>query len=280
MSSPQLVTYYNNGSLPLSNAANLPYTTVNLAFLFTEEAAPLTLQLGGAIAASSTTLTQATKDAIAEMHKAGQKVLISFGGATMTTATYKAIYGHESELAKNIARFISDNKLDGIDIDWEDTSAFMGSAGYDGVALLVNLTRALREVLPPGQLITHAPQPPYMQQGSGMSGYIDVMTRAGNDIDWLNMQFYNNSPWSSNPSEIVSSYQTFSRLPGMTPEKLLVGLPVTPRDAGSGYIPVSDIVTDVIHKIQSEGPLGGMMNWQFSSDVDGDWAKSIWSALT
>ena len=83
MSSPQLVTYYNDGAIPLANAAGLPYTTVNLAFLFTDVNSPLTLQLAGAIAATSTTLTQATISAIGDMHQAGQKVLISFGGAIL-----------------------------------------------------------------------------------------------------------------------------------------------------------------------------------------------------
>lgn len=280
MSSPQLVTYYNNGSKPLTGAASLPYTTINLAFLFTEEKTPLELELGGAIAASSTTLTQSTVDAIKDMHKADQKVLISFGGGTMTTGAYRAVVGNESTLARNIAGFVKTYDLDGVDIDWEDTAAFTGSAGYDGVQFLVALTKALRNELPAGSLITHAPQPPYMEQGSGMSGYIDVMAQAGNYIDWLNMQFYNNPPWSANPKEIVSSYETFSKLPGMTPEKLLVGLPVAPQDAGSGYIPVNEIVPQVMHPIQSVGTLGGMMNWQFSSDTNGDWANTIGNALS
>ncbi len=279
MPAPQLVTYYNNGRLPLSNAASLPYTTVNLAFLFTEEKTPFDIQLGGAIAAGPSTLTQGAVDAISDMHNAGQRVLISFGGGTMTTAAYKAIAGSEPVLAKNIADFVQRYELDGVDIDWEDTAAFTGQAGYDGVKFLVALTQALRNELPPASLITHAPQPPYMQKGSGMDGYVDVMAQAGNDIDWLNMQYYNNPPWSSNPSEIVSSYEAFSSLPGMTREKLLVGLPVTSHDAGSGYIPVKEIVTDIMHPIQAQGPLGGMMNWQFSSDENGEWAKTIGSAL-
>jgi len=128
-------------------------------------------------------------------------------------------------------------------------------------------------------LITHAPQPPYMQEGSGMEGYIAVMARAGEEIDWINMQFYNNPPWNSDPGQIINSYHAFSQLPGMSPEKLLIGLPVMADDAGSGYMPIEEIISDVIKPLQSQGTLGGLMNWQFSSDNNGTWAKSIGAAI-
>jgi len=278
----KLVTYFNNGSIPLIRATELPYTDVILAFLYTLENEPFRLQLGGGIAASQSppVLTGTTLNAINELKENGQKVLISFGGGEMTSLAYSKIVGSESELAKSISNFVVKNNLDGVDIDFEDTGAFTGTANYNGVDFLVNLTNALREELPSPQfLITHAPQPPYLQLGSGMDGYVSVMKEVGGEIDWLNVQFYNNPPWSSNPQQIISSYEQFSKLPGLSPEKLLVGLPVAPNDAGSGYIPVNEIVTEIIDPIQEKGILGGMMNWQYSSDVNGVWATTIGASL-
>ena len=278
----QLISYYNNGSIALNAATNLPYTTLILAFLYTNENDPLSLQIAGGMAASASPpkLTQHTIDAIAALHANNQKVMISFGGGQMSSGGYAGIVGSEAKLAQSIAAFVKEYNLDGVDLDYEDTAAFMGRADYNGVDLLVNLTKALREELPsPKYLITHAPQPPYLQVGSGMDGYVSIMEQAGEDIDWLNIQFYNNPPWSGNPNEIINAYHTFSQLKGMSPEKTMIGLPVTSHDAGSGYMPVNEIVTDVMQPIQQDGVLGGMMNWQFSSDKTGDWAITIGDAL-
>ncbi|WDE01059.1 glycosyl hydrolase family 18 protein [Thalassomonas actiniarum] len=276
----RLVTYFNNGSIELNNAANLPYTDINLAFLLPNADSPLNLELAGAIAATPTTLTQATTQAVSNLQASGKKVLLSFGGGTVASDTYHQLAGNETQLAQNIAGFITDNQLNGVDIDFEDTAAFTGDAGYNGVDFLINLTKALRLVLPaPNYLITHAPQPPYLESGNPMGGYVQVMAEAGEDIDWLNLQFYNNPPWSANPQEIVCSYEKYAQLPGLDAEKLLIGLPVTQHDAGSGYMPVDEIISDVIEPVQANGTLGGMMNWQFSSDKGGAWAEQIGAAI-
>ncbi len=276
----KLITYYNNGDIPLKTAVELPYTTIILAFLFTTPQKPLSLELGGAIAGTLTTLSDETKDAIKLLHIKGKKVLISFGGSTMNYVTYCQIVGKETELAQSISQFVIDNDLDGIDIDFEDTAAFQGKGGYNGIEFLVNLTNALRKFLPsPKYILTHAPQPPYLETDSGIDGYIAVMQKVGEKIDWLNVQFYNNPPWSSNPAEIVKSYQQFSQLQGLSADKLMVGLPVTKQDAGSGYLPINTIISEIIKPIQNKGVLGGMMNWQFSSDKQGAWAKDIGKSI-
>ena len=278
----KLVSYYNSGAMALDTAVNLPYTHIILAFLYTEADDPLSLCIGGGVAATTKppTLTQSAISAIADLQSNGQKVLISFGGSRMASSAYEGIAGSEEQLAASIADFIKTNNLDGIDIDFEDSYAFMGEAGYDGVSFLVALTNALRNELPEGTYsITHAPQPPYLDVNYSMDGYVAIMEQAGDAIDWLNVQFYNNDPWSGNPSEIISAYDQFSQLEGLSKEKLLIGLPVTSHDAGSGYIPVDEIVSDIIDPIQNEGVLGGMMNWQFSSDTDGSWATTIGNAL-
>ena len=48
-------------------------------------------------------------------------------------------------------------KLDGVDIDWEDTGAFQKGTGE---AWLIAFTTQLRNALP-NAIITHAPQAPY-----------------------------------------------------------------------------------------------------------------------
>lgn len=274
------ITYYNSGAIPLINASELPYDVVNLAFLSSSSSNPFNLVLSGAIAATDSSFTNSAIEAIKAMQHKGQKVLISFGGGTMDSNAYRSLSEDTARLADSLASFVKNNQLDGVDIDYEDTAAFTGQAGYNGAQFLVSFTQELRKRLPsPDYIISHAPQPPYLEQGGYMAGYIEVVEQAGQDIDWLNVQFYNNPPWSANPDQIVSSYLNYTKLPNMSPEKVIAGFPVTQNDAGSGYMPVQTIINEVIKPIQQQSSLGGIMNWQFSSDHNGDWIKAIAQSL-
>lgn len=274
------ITYYNSGAIPLINASELTYDVVNLAFLSSSSSNPFNLVLSGAIAATDSHFTTNTIEAIKAMQQKGQKVLISFGGGTMDSNAYRALSQDTAKLADLLASFVKNNELDGVDIDYEDTAAFTGQAGYNGAQFLVSLTQELRKRLPsPNYIISHAPQPPYLEQGGYMAGYVEVVQQAGQEIDWLNVQFYNNPPWSANPDQIVSSYLNYTKLPNMSPEKVITGFPVTQNDAGSGYMPVQTIINEVIKPIQQQSSLGGIMNWQFSSDHNGDWIKAIAQSL-
>ncbi|MBQ4851953.1 glycosyl hydrolase family 18 protein [Pseudoalteromonas sp. MMG012] len=274
------ITYYNSGAVPLINASELPYDVVNLAFLSSSSNNPFNLVLSGAIAATESSFTNNTIEAIKAMQHKGQKVLISFGGGTMGSNAYRSLSEDTAKLADSLASFVKNNQLDGVDIDYEDTAAFTGQAGYNGAQFLISLTQELRKRLPsPDYIISHAPQPPYLEQGGYMAGYVEVVEQVGQEIDWLNVQFYNNPPWSANPDQIVSSYLNYTKLPNMSPEKVIAGFPVTQNDAGSGYMPVQTIINEVIKPIQQQSSLGGIMNWQFSSDHNGDWIKAIAQSL-
>ncbi|MBQ4863909.1 hypothetical protein J8L98_19670 [Pseudoalteromonas sp. MMG013] len=274
------ITYYNSGAIPLINASELPYDVVNLAFLSSSSNNPFNLVLSGAIAATESSFTNNTIEAIKAMQHKRQKVLISFGGGTMGSNAYRSLSEDTAKLADSLASFVKNNQLDGVDIDYEDTAAFTGQAGYDGAQFLISLTQELRKRLPsPDYIISHAPQPPYLEQGGYMAGYVEVVEQMGQEIDWLNVQFYNNPPWSANPDQIVSSYLNYTKLPNMSPEKVIAGFPVTQNDAGSGYMPVQTIINEVIKPIQQQSSLGGIMNWQFSSDHNGDWIKAIAQSL-
>jgi chitinase len=106
------------------------------------------------------------------------------------------------------------------------------------------------------------------------------MQQVGSEIDWLNVQFYNNLPWNG-AENIVTSYKLFTELQGCSPEKLLVGLLVSEADGGSGYLSIETIVKDVIGPLEATYPntFAGIMGWQFSGDPSGSWAVDIGTAL-
>ncbi|OBZ70862.1 hypothetical protein A0H81_09082 [Grifola frondosa] len=112
--------------------------------------------------------------------------------------------------ANNMAQFVLENSLDGIDVDYEVINRYILSflqlictSGLEAMnkgdgaaeAWLVSFTRALREQLPQGQFIlTHAPVAPWFSTNSlytKSGAYRTVHKEAGNLIDWYNIQFYN-----------------------------------------------------------------------------------------
>jgi len=285
----KLVSYYNKCDVALAKVAELPYTAVNLVSLkamVSTNSEEVELHLNGEIAVNQNPpeFKEEIKKDISKIQKAGKKVLISLGGSTMDFSAYRQLVGKEKELAKSIATLVRENKLDGVDIDYEDTAGFNGTGGYNGVEFLIDLTKALREELPNPYIITHAPQPTYFEPkkyGYPNGSYVTIMNEVGNLINWLNVQFYNNESWNGNPQEILSSFEQCSKLQGITPEKLLIGLPVKRNDASpESFIPINQIISEIIEPFANNNRvLGGIMNCQFSSDVDGMWARSIGSEL-
>jgi hypothetical protein len=99
---------------------------------------------------------------------------------------------------------------------------------YNGVKLMIDLTKAVRKILPQGKyLVSHAPQTPYLTlsselvQGVNLSSpgywgsYLPIMAQVGDDIDFLNIQAYNNCPWEDCPvgAAIVNGLSESQELP-------------------------------------------------------------------
>lgn len=117
------------------------------------------------------TLADAQKTMKSYFTNAGVKLLVSAFGATQqpTSLGFNA-----TDCGLQIAKFVIDNSYDGVDIDWEDTKTFSSGDGL-GENWLITLTTVLRENLPPGSIITHAPQAPYFGKGLyPMGGYLAV----------------------------------------------------------------------------------------------------------
>jgi chitinase len=64
-------------------------------------------------------------------------------------------------LAGKLAAFVKDNKLDGVDVDYEDLAAMDAKDGH-AEQWLINFTKALRDKLPSKDyILTHAPLAPW-----------------------------------------------------------------------------------------------------------------------
>jgi chitinase len=160
-----------------------------------------------------------------------------------------------------------------IDIDYEDDSGFTG--GYDGIDFLSTLTSELAQALPPGQsIITHAPQTPYWDTKYHKAPYAQIWQQVGNQITWINNQFYHNSRYDRDAFTKIQWYNTIANTMGGA-QQLLVGALLEP--GADGYLPVDQMINDVINPLQNSygTQFGGVMAWEWSLDVNWAWSNAI-----
>ena len=253
-------------------------------------------------------ISSAVAQQMVELRKAGKKVILSFGGAGQgfAGAGYKTFSENVKDTATAIAGFVKAAKIedggtfrfDGIDIDWEDTDSFLPEAqrpaqsNYDGRVFLISLTQQLRKLLPsPKYTISHAPQPPYLSTSGGhfpenITGYIDVLKSAKDDIDWLNVQYYNQGGYFAVPKNIITQYNevikdSANNYGGISASKLVVGKPIV--NTGSGVLSLSVVTADVIAPLFAtyEESFGGAFVWRYADDnkSHGDWGDGLEEAL-
>lgn len=240
------------------------------------------------------------------MHNASKKVILSVGGATETPQSAAYFTKNDpTRLAATLAKLVKDSGIDGVGIDWEDAydNSNPGLTGYGAastrkagsgpaVAWLCTLTKALRRALPsPRYLISHAPQAPYFDLG-----YDVVHRNCGADIDYYNVQFYNQgnyyvtesglidketiipdkypscvSPWDGSIADIVRR--------GVPASKIVVGKIITSGDGNSGYVPLSSFASWLGKAVAKYPTLAGAFGWQWGSDTKGAWATTVATAF-
>jgi chitinase len=271
---PRNVIYYNSDAnqIPLAGIANLSYTDVIIAFLVPDSNMNL---IGGGGAFNDN-----LQNNIQALQNANKNVLISVGGSTFPSSAWQSyaqdVDGLVDQLVNN---WVISYGFNGVDIDYEDDSGFTGT--YNGIEFLSALTSGLAQALPPGQnIITHAPQTPYWDANGGYdNAYTQIWQQVGNQITWINNQFYNNTAYDHNAARKVLWYRNIVAI--TRSEKLLVGAPVAPGAAGEGYITLPDMIQHVIKPLQSNFGVqfGGMMGWEFSLDQGGAWGNGIGASL-
>ncbi|KZT52238.1 glycoside hydrolase family 18 protein [Calocera cornea HHB12733] len=228
-----------------------------------------------------TLIDAATRTSVkAQYAAAGIKLLVSaFGSTDAPTSDGE----DPTTLAQSMAAWVQEYDLDGIDIDYEDFNAF--NAGTDAaVTWLVTFTQALRAELPSGQyIITHAPVAPWFSEAKYPAGsYLDVDAQAGTDIDWYNIQFYNQgtTEYTTCAGLLTASSTTWPNTAlfqieaaGVSLNKLVIGKPADTADATNGYIAPATLAT-CVEQAQSEGWEAGVMTWEYP-DAAASWIATV-----
>lgn len=277
---PRYIVYYNSAATPLAKVEAADYTHVMLSFLTVPGeggTAPLSLVIPPVLARQL--------DAVPALKRSGKTVLASFGGGAMSAGSWARIAGREAEAAALLAAFVRTHGVAGVGIDFEISAALHRPGPhrpFDGRALLIALTRELRAALPAGALISHAPQPPYLDPRWEDGPYLEILREVGDAVDWIAVQYYNNRGYDSPiASHVVGdpSRPVETSIAGLTGgagglawpiEKIVVGKPIYHADAASGHLPPKrvrdDILTPLLDRHGSR--FGGLMGWQFSDLTD------------
>ena len=156
--------------------------------------------------------------------------------------------------------------FDGIDLDLENFTEYASDSAINTlwVNRLHHLNLALRQDLGPDCIITHAPQTPYMLSSNAWPGangtnthglYSQLMARSGSALSWINVQIYNQGNFKD-PHELENLlealFMDFPQQLNVPLEKLVLTLPFSSTQAGSGYVS-PDMLEEAIQGLISKG---------------------------
>ncbi|VDC02895.1 unnamed protein product, partial [Peniophora sp. CBMAI 1063] len=209
---------------------------------------------------------------------AGIKIMVSAFGQTDTPTTNGA---DPVATANSLAAWVKQYGLDGVDVDYEDFTAFNGGTG---VNWLISFTKQLRSQLPAGQyIITHAPVAPWFKAGYAGGGYLAVHQSVGSMIDWYNIQFYNQgqSEYTDCTGLLTASGGQYPgssifeiSANGVPLSKLVIGKPATAADAPSGGYMAPSTLATCVATAAGKGWNGGVMVWEFP-DATAAWIQTV-----
>ncbi|KAH7914241.1 glycoside hydrolase family 18 protein [Hygrophoropsis aurantiaca] len=224
-------------------------------------------------------LDNATRASIKSSYSdAGILLIVSAFGSTDTPTTSGA---DPTTTANDLAAWVLEYDLDGVDVDYEDFTA-MNAGNDDAETWLATFTTALRAKLPQGDyILTHAPLAPWFSP-SYANGYLKVDQAVGSMIDWYNVQFYNqgtteyttcagllNASSSANPESALFQISAS----GVTLDKLVIGKPATSADATNGYMNTT-LLAQCVDQAHEQGWDAGVMVWEYP-DAAASWIQQV-----
>ncbi|XP_071711173.1 hevamine-A-like [Rutidosis leptorrhynchoides] len=264
----------NEGTLADTCATGkFPYVILSFLNVFGNGSAPQ-LNLAGHCDPASGGCVSLTND-IRSCQKQGVKLMLSIGGGIGTYSLSSKLDARNVSLylwnaflggkSSSVFRPLGDVSLDGIDFDIE-----LGSSQfYDDLVRYLKSYRTKNQRV----YVTGAPQCPYpdMLMGPALNTGL---------FDYVWVQFYNNPPCQYTPgntTNLINSWNLWTK--SLKAKKLFLGLPAATQAAGSGFIPVDVLTSEVLPVIKKSPKYGGVMLWSKYWDDQSGFSSSIVSSV-
>ncbi|PRQ34500.1 putative chitinase [Rosa chinensis] len=210
----------------------------------------------------------------------GVKVFLSLGGGTGNYSLSSA------SDAKDVADYLWNSFLGekGNGRDKSTTTRPFGDAVLDGIDFILSvanpywddLARYLKAYSNPRRAVylAAAPQCPFPDAFVG--GAISTGL-----FDYVWVQFYDNPPCqysSGNTGNILNSWNEWTT--SIQAGKIFLGLPAAPAAAGSGFIPATVLISEILPVIKKSSKYGGVMLWSKHDDDQSGYSsfiiKNVW----
>ncbi|KAF9240692.1 glycoside hydrolase [Melanogaster broomeanus] len=233
-----------------------------------------------------TLISNATRSSIKSSYAAaGINLMVSAFGSTDAPTSSGA---NPTTTANNLAAFVIQYGLDGVDVDYEDFNA-MNAMDGTAEAWLATFTTALRAKLPAGStslrmLDALVAVAPWFSAKYTSGAYLKVHQTVGSLIDWYNVQFYNRKGYLAStrpaPGLLTTSSSTWPNTAvfqiaaaGVTLNKIVIGKPATTADASNGYMSPSTLAS-CLGTAVGEGWDAGVMVWEYP-DAAASWIQTV-----
>jgi len=286
----RLIAYLGNWQSCPTTAQVAAYTHIIIAF-----AVSYTWSPGKNICSSTCQISTppicnnaANPSLIQEWQSAGKKVILSFGGAGMggswagdNNDCWENCYGRESQVTSQLVQIVSDMGLDGVDLDFEY------HVTSQAVTFLNEVTTGLRNNLPSGSEITHAPMDsdiipnePYYEQVLKVTGHL---------LDFLMPQYYNGytrpaidgvGGTGTGSMAALSHYTTIvDNIFGGDPNRMVFGFCISDCSGTGSNANGSQASTIMTDLAQTYPCNGGAFFWVAEHDTAGSWSSSVGSTI-
>jgi len=234
--------------------------------------------------ATPSVCVNAPADQIQRWQAKGKKIILSFGGAGMGGSwdglndCWEYCFGRETQVIDRLTDIAAEMGIDGVDIDYEyyyedgqNNSRF--NKGVEAQKFLTDVTLGLRQTLPEGAELTHAPMDSDMVPGKA---YYDVVLRnVASSLDFLMPQYYNGVTRPG--TNFNGALQHFTRLRdemfGGDASKIVFGFCI--NECGIWDLNGSQAASVMQQLDQNVECNGGAFFWMSNNDVNGAWSTPV-----